>query len=126
MPRKVKRQLPPSRIKYEERNPTVSCRVSIDIYERLVVAKEVEGKSFADILKIGLGKQEVQAKKVKAVRQQAWNEGYNKGYADAALRYKVVYHCNVCREEMEVIHENEKKAVNQFMQEHGWGHNDCH
>ena len=126
MPRRVRRQLPPSRIRYEESNPTVSCRVSKDIYDRLVAAKEVEGKSFADILKIGLGKQEVQAKKVKVARQQGWDEGYKKGYADAALRYKVVYHCNVCRKEMEVTHENEKKAVNQFMLEHGWGHNECH
>ena len=102
MLRKVKRQLPPSRIRYEEGNPTVSCRVSKDIYDRLVAAKEVEGKSFADILKIGLGKQEVQAKKVKVARQQARDEGYKKGYADAALRYKVIYHCTKCGLPMEV------------------------
>lgn len=126
MPRKAKRKLSPSRIRYEERNPTVSCRVTTDIYERLVVAKDVKGKSFADILKIGLGKQEVQAKKIREARKQGWDEGYTKGYADAKLRYRVIYHCNVCGKEMEVTYENEKKAVNQFMLENRWGHGECH
>ncbi len=123
---KVTKRPPPSRLKYEQNHPTVSCRVSKEIYDRLVEAKEVEGKSFSDILKIGLGKQEVQAKKVRESKKQGWDEGYKKAYADAAIRYKVIYHCNVCGKEMEVIHENEKKAVDQFMLEHGWGHNECH
>jgi flagellar biosynthesis/type III secretory pathway protein FliH len=126
MPRKAKRKISPSRIRYEERNPTITCRVSKDIYERLVAAKEVEGKSFADILKIGLGEQEVQAEKVKMARKQGWAEGYKKGYADAKLRYRVIYHCVICGGAMEVTSENEKQAIEACMSEKGWGHQTCH
>ena len=125
MAKKIKR-VPPSRTKYEQGHPTVSCRVSREIYDRLMEAKAVEDKSFCDILKIGLGKQEVQAKKVRDARKLGWDEGYQKGYADAVLKYKVIYHCDVCGKEMEAIHENEKKTINQFMLEKGWGHNECH
>src|SRR3990172_3407277 len=119
MPSKAKRKLPPSRIRYEERNPTVSCRVPQEIYDRLVAAKEVEGKSFADILKIGLGEQEVQAKKVKAARQQGRDEGYKKGYAEAESRYKVTYHCSQCRQPVVVDSLIEKEAIDKYMSQ-GW------
>ena len=53
MPKRLKRKVPPSRIKYENNHPTVSCRVSKEIYDRLTESKKLDGKSFADILKIG-------------------------------------------------------------------------
>ena len=93
MAKKIKRQ-PPSRIRYEKNHPIVSCRVSRDIFDRLVEAKEVEDKSFADILKIGLGKQEAQVEKIVEAKKKAMEEGYKKGYAAAELRYKVTY--NIC------------------------------
>ena len=123
---KASKRKAPSRVRYEQGHPTVSCRVSKDIYDRLTQAKQADGKSFADILKIGLGKQEVQAKKVREAKKQGWDEGYKKAYADAALRYNVIYHCIVCGQAMEITSTEEKKAVDEFMREHGWGHKTCH
>ncbi len=52
---KIIKRKAPSRAKYEQNHPTVSCRVSKDIYDKLTQAKQADGKSFADILKLGLG-----------------------------------------------------------------------
>ena len=121
---KISKHKAPSRIKYERDHPTVSCRVSRDIYDRLVEAK-AEGNSFADILKLGLGKLEVQLKKVGEARKQGWDEGYKKGYADAALRYKVSYPCSICGQIIEVTTPQEKQAINECMRQRGWAHETC-
>jgi flagellar biosynthesis/type III secretory pathway protein FliH len=83
MSRKSKRKAPPSRIKYENSHPTVSCRVSKELYDRLSKSKEVDGKSFADILKIGLGIAEKDDKKLVEAKQESYDEGYNEGHKDA-------------------------------------------
>ena len=44
----------PSRVRYEQGHPTVTCRVPREVYDKLHEVKEAKGKSFADILKIGL------------------------------------------------------------------------
>ena len=49
----------PSRIKYEQRHPTVSFRVTKELYDRLQAVKEAEGLSNTDILKVGVGLLEV-------------------------------------------------------------------
>lgn len=66
---------PPSRIKYEEKNPTVSCRVSKETYNRLKGILKKDKKSMADILKIGLGLLEVKVEKENAVYQQGYKAG---------------------------------------------------
>lgn len=129
MGRAVSRK-PPSRLRYEEGHPTVSCRVSLDIYQRLDEARNREGKSLADFLKIGLGMIEVQAKKEAEVRKQASAEGYarghKEGYAEARRLYRATYPCGVCGQSLEVTTEAEKEAVKKFMPERGWGHAECH
>ena len=115
----------PSRTRYEQNHPTVSCRVSREIYERLSGVKEEEGKSFADILKIGLGILEVQAKKAGEVRKQGVTEGYKKGYAEAEILYKVTYLCSVCGKTLVVTDRSEKEAIKTYMREHGWCHTAC-
>ncbi len=121
MARTSKRKVPPSRIKYENNHPTVSCRVSKEIYDRLTESKKVDGKSFADILKIGLGIVEKQDKKLGEARDKA----YKKGYAEAENRYKVTYPCATCGKDMEVTSWKEKLAIKQFMKEKGWSHTKC-
>src|SRR3989304_2007661 len=107
---------PPSRVRYEAANPTVSCRVPKEVYDRLQVIRRTEGRSFADVLKIGLGILEVRAKEEGEIRKQSHREGYKKGYAEAEGLYKVVYPCNVCWKPLEVTSTNAKAAVKQFME----------
>jgi len=84
----------PSRIKYDNSHPVVSCRVSRDIYNKLVEAWNKDGKSSADILKVGLGVQE-------ASSSQSWQRGHKAGYAKGraeALRHIALGKCSVCDE----------------------------
>jgi len=112
----------PSRIRYEESHPTVSCRITKEIYNRLRDMKEKEGVSFADILKIGLGILQVKAKK----EERAYSKGYNDGYRKAELEFKVTYVCNVCGKPIVVNTRDEKEAIKQYMEDGGWGHRECH
>jgi len=123
---KAIRKKAPSRLRYEQAHPTVSCRVPREVYDRLQAVKEADGKSFADVLKIGLGILEVEAKEKAEVRKQGHAEGYRKGYAEAEHLYKVIYPCNACRKMLTVTSREEKEAIKKYMQEHGWGHSACH
>lgn len=116
----------PSRVKYDRDHPTVSCRVPREIYDRLQAVKDAEGRSFADILKAGLGLFEVRARKEAEVRKQAYVEGYKAGYAEAENLYKVSYRCCICGETLAVTSGDEKASVGTYMREHGWGHQTCH
>jgi len=46
---------PPSRIRYEQNHPVISCRVPKEVYDRFQDMREMTGKSFADILTEGIG-----------------------------------------------------------------------
>ena len=125
MVKSAKRKAPPSRIKYEQSHPVVSFRVPKHIYDELQRVKEGGGNSFTDILKLGLGMTEVRLKKLEEARKQGWDEGYKKGFADARLRYRAIYHCSVCGQMIEVTIKEEKEAIREYMQEQGWAHTEC-
>ncbi len=114
-----KRRVPPSRVRYEQRNPTVSVRVSSEIYERLTILREKSGKSLGDILREAV---DVQAPSTEG----AYNRGYYRGRADAEKLYGVNYRCGICNEVLAIDHTTEKQAAAQYMREHGWGHSSCH
>ncbi len=123
---KIKKKKAPSRVRYEQSHPTVSCRVSKEVYDRLRSVKKAEGKSFTDVLKVGLGILETQVKEEGEVRKKGYAEGYRKGYAEAERLYKVTYLCSVCGKTLTVTSGDEKGAIKKYMQEHGWGHRACH
>jgi len=122
---KSKKKRTPSRIRYEQKHPTVSFRVSKELYDRLQTVKDAEGKSAADVLKVGLGLLEVKVVKGKEARRQGYEEGFEKGYEEAESLYKVTYPCKICRKTIEVMSVKEKEAIKGYMLEHGWGHADC-
>lgn len=122
---KAAKKNPPSRVRYEAANPTVSCRVAKEVYDRLQAVRKTEGRSFADVLKIGLGILEVRAKEEGKIRIDALDEGYGVGYEEAEAEYEVVYPCKVCREPIAVTSDQERQAISQYMQEHGWAHAEC-
>ena len=57
------RKKTPSRTRYEQANPTVSARISREIFDRLQVVKHQENKSYGDIFKAGLKIYEVKVEK---------------------------------------------------------------
>ena len=111
----------PSRVRYEESHPTVSCRVTREIYEMLQDIKQREKRSFADILKLGLGILKSDARK----EDEAYRRGYDKGYSKAEKEFKVTYACSVCGKIMLLTSEEEKQAAGEYMEAHGWAHDEC-
>ncbi len=116
----------PSRVRYEQSHPTVSCRIPRELHDKLRKAKGTESRSFSDILKIGLGLVELQAKKEAELMKQFYSSGYKKGYADAESAFKITYPCSICRKALTVTSQNEKEAIRGYMQQHGWAHSECH
>ncbi|MBF8267726.1 MAG: hypothetical protein HW388_1234 [Dehalococcoidia bacterium] len=56
----------------------------------------------------------------------AYSHGLEDGQWNAERTYKVVYPRKVCRKPIAVTSTQEKEAIKQYMQEHGWGHAECH
>jgi predicted DNA-binding protein len=120
------KKVPPSRDRYEKANPTVSFRLPKETNDELEIMREKEGKSNADIMKIGMGKLGAKAAEDNKIRDEALLEGYNAGFSDAEKAFKVMYPCNVCSELVVLGTGEEKDAAAQYMLEHGWGHKSCH
>jgi len=122
----AEKRKPPSRVRYEQGHPTVSCRISRELYDRLQKLKDSEGKSFADILKIGLGVVELQATNEAELKKQGYTKGYKKGYADAESVFRITYPCNVCGKTMIVAGDVAKETIRGYIRDNYWGHTECH
>lgn len=122
---KRRKKKSPSRVKYEQNNPVSSSRVDKKLKETLREIKEKEGLSQTDVLRRGAGLVVVKMRKEEEIRQKAYDEGYEKGIEAAAELYEVPYPCSVCGKEIVVTTDEEKKAIAEYMREHGWGHGDC-
>jgi len=109
---------PPSRIRYEQSHPTVSARVDKKLYDELKELQELTKKSFTDILREAVRKQKPWAK-------DAYDIGQKAGYDSAKREFAVTYRCSVCGGALTVSSPEEKKAIAQYMREHGWGHGNC-
>ena len=116
MPRK--KQVPPSRKRYDQQHPTVSARVPLQIYDQLQLLKSLSGKSLADVLKEALGRQ-------KPTTEVAYIRGLVAGREEASEMYRVEYPCAICGVIITVKSSREKEAIASYMVEHGWGHQAC-
>lgn len=116
---------PPSRIRYEETHPVVSCRVPRITYDLIQQVKETQGRSLGDMLRIGMGTLKVQFQNEDEIRKEAYAEGHDDGFDEAEQKFKVAYPCSVCGGIVVLESENEKKAASKYMQEHRWSHSRC-
>ncbi len=105
---------PPSRIRYEQENPTVSVRVTRELYDQLLEFRQKTGESLGDILREALH-----------IQQELYKQAYNKGYNDARKKYRVIYRCNKCKKIIPVTSDNAKSAIAKYMAANGWGHTHC-
>ena len=108
----------PSRIKYEQNNPTVSARVPKETRDRLLVNLAKLGMTLPDALKVLAGELEVKVMPIDEARGQ--------GFEDAMKLYMVSYPCNICAKIIHLTSEKAKEAVAKYMHEAGWGHVECH
>lgn len=115
---------PPAQIRYEKSHPTVSFRVSRDIYDLLNQRlKDLGDVSFADFVKESLGLQQLKMPDIDEIEGKAWGEGYD----EAKEEHQIWYYCNVCGERIDIEPDSDShKAMIGFMREQGWGHTSCH
>ena len=113
-----RRHVPPSRLRYEQENPTISVRVTLDLYTQLKAIKEQGGLSVGDILREAMG---VQVNSV----QVAFDRGNKQGKMAAEKLYRLDYRCAQCGGTITLTSAGEKKAVAGYMREHGWAHKSC-
>jgi len=115
---------PPSRIRYEQSHPTVSCRLSKDTYALLKQRLEdLGGVSFADFVKDSLGLLELKMPDTEEIEEGARAEGYEEAKKD----YRIWYLCNVCGEQIDVEpNDTSHKAIIGYMRKDRWGHQSCH
>ena len=112
---------PPSRIKYDQSHPIVSCRLRKDIHTLLKQRLEDQGVSFADFVKEQLG-QQVKMPNIKEIKQKATEEGYE----EATQKWQIVYPCAVCGKPIVMTPNSEDhKAMQGFMKQQGWRHGNC-
>ncbi len=75
---------PPSRVNYEAAHPTVSIRVTCELYNQLEELRHKAGKSLGDILREAVGKQAPSTKRA-----------YDYGFLAAKSQFAVTYKCSV-------------------------------
>jgi hypothetical protein len=120
-----KRAESPSWIKYDAAKPVISFRTDKELDERLEAVKKTEGKSNADVMRDGVGLNEVKIKSEAKIRQEAYDQGWEKGIDEAFEVFVVTYPCSKCGKEITVDSPEEKKAIRKYMREHRWCHVAC-
>ena len=118
---KKPKQVPPSRVRYEEANPTVSVRISREFHEELEDLKEMSDLSMADILKAGLDKLKPD---VDQFYDQGLKDGYEMGYEMGEEEFKVLATCSGCgKAHLPVVGERMKAVAAQRL--FGWSAKSC-
>ena len=118
-----KRHVPPSRIRYEKANPTVSIRISKDMRAKLDELKNEHGLSLGEVLRIALktlnGLLEHEPELEVALRQ--WE-----GYAIAEEEYKITFVCSRCkRRHLSCTDIKTREAAARLLYQAGWHSPSC-
>jgi flagellar biosynthesis/type III secretory pathway protein FliH len=124
---KLTKHKPPSRIKYEQRNPVFSIRMPQawhDILKELLEETGVDRKTFMGIVLNKLkanheqiykqgsnegykeghknGLKEGKEEGITLGKEEGYTDGYNKGYAKGTKDHAIVVYCARCKKEMTI------------------------
>lgn len=119
---KVK-SVPPSRQRYEASHPTVTARVSKDIYDKLNEIRTTQGKSFTQLLLVG-AELLTPDKAEKALIDKADKKGYQRGHR-SALKSVAIGRCSGCHQPFywDLTDANELHKLAGALS--GWSHTRC-
>lgn len=126
MRRPTTKHKPPSRIRYEQSHPVLSCRISKTDYDLLKQRLGELGISFATFVKNALGVLELKLTDIEEARKEGYNQGYNKGYNKAQKDHQIWYYCYVCNERINMKpNDPDHKAMIEYMHGNRWRHAKC-
>ena len=128
----MSQHVPPSKIRYEKRNPKVSIRLTESLRKTLNELREKEGLSYADLIKRNLKAAGDEAT-VNAAIQAAYEKGRQKGRSDAkrdaksALKCVEIGKCSVCQRPIiwDLTDPINVKLLGDFLERLGVGHGPC-
>lgn len=111
----VTRHVPPSRIRYEQKNPKVSVRLTESVREVLDEARESSGASYADLIKRGL---------TAAADEET---AYQRGWDDAKEGVWGVGVCYRCGKSLywNLAREGDRRMLAKAIQPMGYTHKGC-
>lgn len=113
---------PPSRIRYEKSHPVITIRVSPDVYKRLQERGQA-GQSYADILRIGLDKQEAYGapllKRIEELELEVLQT------EELMEKRTVTYPCGRCGRLINVQSDKEKEVSREALIRAGFYHRSC-
>ena len=113
---------PPSRIRYEQNHPTLSCRLDKQTHDILQKRLDDAGLSFAQFVKSQLGILELKMPDVEKIDMEAYLEGY----AEAKNEYRIQIKCHICEKPITVSPNSQMhKAIIDHL-EGLWRHKNCH
>jgi hypothetical protein len=139
----VRRDVPPSRLRYEAAHPTVAVHCDVETKARLLALREATGLSLGALVKQGLGVLEPDLESARragyaagkaigrAVGQREGRtagiaEGRKSGHAEAVNLYRITYPCPKCRKLVPVVAGSDQAAdARTALIEAGWEHTEC-
>ena len=112
---------PPSRQRYEIKNPTVSARMSIQNRDKLRLVLRKQGTTLPKVLIAFANEQEIKLKSIGEVRKT----GYELGFRDAKLWYSVSFPCAKCGHTVFVKGTEQIAQVREIIIEARLAHAEC-
>jgi len=116
--RKKSRRKPPSRQRYEIKNPTVSARLPVENRDKLRLVLREHGTTLTKVLIAFADEQELKLKPLEEARIT--------GYQETKRLYIVDFPCDVCGKPILINNPKIKEAVRQYLSDAGFGHPECH
>lgn len=117
----AKKKVPPSRVKYDVKNPTASARMPREKRDKLFAVLKKLNLSLTQLLIAFADENEIKLKPL----EQAKKEGYEEGYAVAKEKYGVPFACAKCGKPVYITSPKSKALAGRFMTENGWCHAGC-
>ena len=119
MPERTKPQhIPPSRVRYIAKKPTVSARVPEETKMRLETMRETMGVTLSEIIERAVDNEEPPLMEVGERR-------FQNGHRTAREQYEVRYPCAGCGGALTVTGKEAKQAVARMLKAAGWRHKEC-
>ncbi len=111
-----KQRVPPSRLRYEAQNPSLTVRLTRPIRDVLCKIAKEEDLSYSDILKDAFEK-----------AAKSYEYGYAAGYYDADNDFRITFPCSVCYKDITMFPDSgPHEDIAEYLLNKGWSHGDCH
>ena len=98
----------PAQKRYEEKNPAITFRVTLDEYSKIKQMADQSGRSISQLVRIALlGLEQDFSSAYENAKRIGNSSSYNTGYAEAKKKYSVWVTCFNCKNPIEVLPESD-------------------